>query len=117
MRGPGETADLVLAPARIAAGLLFHFEQYEIAEAAFIQMPGGAQARHSAAHDHDRNFDLPLGRGERNAIAQAMTQGKRIVDETAGDGPVGLAPEPQQRRSPGQHRSAGYLAISFHSRS
>ncbi len=83
VRGPGEAADLVLTPARIAAGTRFHFEQHEIAETALVQVPGGAQARHAAADDDDRNFDLALGGGERDAIAQTMAERERVVDEAA----------------------------------
>ena len=58
VRGPGKFRDFVLAPARIAAGLLLHFEQHEIVKAALVQMPGGIQSGHAAADDHDRNAQL-----------------------------------------------------------
>ena len=41
MSAPWEWAHLVAAPARVAAGVGFHFEQLELAEAAFVQAPGG----------------------------------------------------------------------------
>ena len=65
VRRPWEPADLVFAPTRIAAGLGFHLEQHEIAKAALVEMPGGVEARHAAADDHDRNSLLPFRRGER----------------------------------------------------
>ena len=40
MRAPGERGNGVLAPARDASGLLLHFEQDEIAEAALLKTPG-----------------------------------------------------------------------------
>ena len=56
VRGPGIRGDLVLTPARISAGLGFHFKQHEIAKAAFVQTPRRAQSGDAAADDDDGKF-------------------------------------------------------------
>src|SRR3989442_739306 len=55
--GPGIGADLVRAPAGVAASLGFHLEQDKVAEAPFVEAPGGRQSRHAAAHNNQGDLD------------------------------------------------------------
>ena len=55
VRGPGIGGDFVFTPAGVAAGLLLHFEQHEVVEAALIEPPCGAQSGDAAADDDERN--------------------------------------------------------------
>ena len=79
MRGPGIAADIVLARARVAAGLIVHFQENEIAKAALLQPPRGAQPGDAAAYDH--HWDANLARGGRNGrvIADAMAGGECVI--------------------------------------
>src|SRR5579872_5420268 len=59
VRGPGVGGDFVFAPASVAAGVVVHFEEDEIAEAAFAEAPCGGESGDAAADDDDsRLFDF-----------------------------------------------------------
>jgi hypothetical protein len=71
--------------------LRFHFEQYEIADAALVQTPGRAQSRDASSDDHDRDALPAGGCVERGAIAETVTSGESVVHEAAGDGAIGFS--------------------------
>jgi hypothetical protein len=65
--------------------LRFHFEQYEIGKAFFAETPRRAEPGDSAADDHYRHALGALRGGKRCAIANAVTQWKRVVNESTGN--------------------------------
>src|ERR1700741_424141 len=101
VRGPGVVGDFVFAPARVTARLLIHFEQDEIAEAPFLQSPGGAQAGYAAAHDDQRVFLNFPGNRKYHAVAQLMAHLEGIIHEAAGDRAIGFQRKADERSSAG----------------
>ena len=99
MGGPGICSDFVFPPTGVAAGLLIHFEQDEIGEAALAQTPGGAQASDPTANDDNRNFFDALWRGERGVVAEEMAHLERIVDESSLDSFFTLKGETNEGRA------------------
>ncbi len=83
--GPGIGSYFVFAPARVAAGLLIHFEQDEIGEPALAKSPGSAEAGDSTADDDNGNFFNMFCSGDRGAVAEEMAHLEGVVDEPAFD--------------------------------
>jgi hypothetical protein len=96
VRGPRVGGDFVFAPAGVAAGVVVHFEEDEVGEAAFAEAPCGAEAGDSAADDDDGEFFGFGWRGERGVVAELVAELGGFVDEGAGDGAVGFQGEADQ---------------------
>jgi hypothetical protein len=85
VRGPRIARHRILATTRIAPRLALELEQNEVAEAAPIELPRGAQTGDAAADDHDGHAHRATRCGRRCAIAQAVPDGGALVDPSAGD--------------------------------
>src|SRR5207249_7374266 len=98
VRRPRVSADFVLSPTRVAAGVLRHFEQDKVVEAALIEPPGGGETRDTTSDDDDRNFDAAFRRSKFCPIPQLVTGAVPIINEAAGNGPICLARDADERR-------------------
>src|ERR1700676_688734 len=107
MGRPGKARDVVLTPARVAAGLRLHFEQHEIVEAALVEMPGGAESCDASAEDDDGDARLLSRRGEGGAVPQSVAEGEGVVGEGGGDGAVGLGVEAEEGGDSVKEAAAG----------
>jgi hypothetical protein len=103
---------LVFPPTGVAAGVLRHFEQDEVAEAALIEPPGGGKPRDAAPNNDDRNFDAAFRWGEVCAIAKLVTWAVAIIDEAAGNGTIGLGREADKRGAQELAAAAAQCVIS-----
>src|SRR5205807_3060249 len=52
VRRPRIRGNVVFSPTGITSGLVVHLQQQEVAETPLLQSPGGAQAGHAAAYNH-----------------------------------------------------------------
>jgi hypothetical protein len=105
-------------PTGVAAGLVVHLEQHEVAEPSLVKTPGCAQPGDAAAHNHDRVFFHCPGRRKRRSVAQLVTELEGVVHEATRDRPVALAGKPNQRCAAGHEElPARYLQwlMSFQS--
>jgi hypothetical protein len=71
----------VFAPARVASGLIAHFEKNEIAKASLLQTPCGTETGDAAADYDHRDFFDPLRCRENSAIAEHVPLLERLIHE------------------------------------
>ena len=81
---PRIRGNLVFSPARVAAGLVIHFEQNEIREPFLLEPPRSTQTGNSAPDNNNRGFQNLFRRRKTRVIAQLMAQLKRVVYKRAG---------------------------------
>src|SRR5580700_1058265 len=120
MRGPGIAADFVLTRPRVAAGGVVHLQQNEVAEPAFLQTPGSAQAGDTAADDYERNALFARCGGNGRTIADLMAAHERVIHERSRQAPFALGGHPNQRCATSRDEVTPGRAqwlISFQSRS
>jgi hypothetical protein len=102
----------VLAPARVAAGLIVQLEQDEIEKTAAEESPAGGEAGDTAADDDDGDADgFDRARAD-CAVTNSMTASGSILDETAFDAALGFLAEADERGAEG---APAYWAMRPHS--
>src|SRR5664279_2584601 len=97
MPRPWIRADFILTRARIPASAVVHFQQYEVAKAAFLQSPRGTEARNPAAHDHQRNFLCVRGCRKPHSVANCMARVGVVIDPAARDPAITLGAHADER--------------------